>query len=548
MSRRHLAELSVKDLALVSDLRLELAPGLTVMTGETGAGKSMLVDALIAVTGGRVAQDMVRDGAERAHVEAVFAAADADDLVLSREIGSRGRARIDDRAIPVVTLAERGSELVAVHTQGEQTRLARPATQRDLLDAYGSHGTARATVRDAHGTLRALAGERALLGGDPRDRARRIALLGHEVEEIASAKLAPDEEDRLRDALSVARSAEQLRKAAHTARELLAGERSAADRLALAHRELASAVGTDATLGPLADRIAAAAEEARDVAGELRRYADSIDADAAHLAALESRDELLFDLRRKYGSTVAEVLAYAERAAAELETLSSHEERLAMIEREESDARRALVSAAAVLHDARAATAARLAAAVLVELADLGLPRCGFSVELSPQEPDASGADRVRFLIAPNPGEPAAALGEIASGGELSRIMLAIEVVLAAHEEMPVLVFDEVDSGVGGRLGEVLGRKLWALARHHQVLCVSHLPQVAAYADTHVRVGKEVRTGRTHVVAIRLTPAGVLEELGAMLGAGGRPRELVRSAADWKATLRDQQPSARQRR
>jgi len=534
MRRRHLAELSVKDLALVSDLRLELGPGLTVLTGETGAGKSMLVDALVAVTGGRVAQDMVREGADRAHVEAVFAEADADDLVLSREIGSRGRARIDDRAIPVSALAERGSELVAVHTQGEQTRLARPATQRDLLDAYGSHATARAAVREAHGKVHALAAERALLGGDPRDRARRIALLGHEVEEIASAKLAPDEEGRLRDALTVARSAEQLRTAASTARELLAGERSAADRLALAHRELASAAGTDATLGPLAERIAAAAEEARDVAGELRRYADSIDADPAHLAALKSRDELLFDLRRKYGATVAEVLSYAERAAAELDTLSSHEERLAKIDLEESAARRALDGAAAVLHDARSLTADHLGTAVVAELAGLGLPRCGFSVELTPQEPDALGADRVRFLIAPNPGEPAAALGEIASGGELSRIMLAIEVVLAAHEDTPVLVFDEVDSGVGGRLGEVLGRKLWALARHHQVLCVSHLPQVAAYADAHIRVVKEVRAGRTHVAAARLAPAQVLEELGAMLGAGGRPRELVRSAAEWK--------------
>lgn len=536
MSRRHIAELSVKDLALVSDLRLELGPGLIVLTGETGAGKSMLVDALVAVAGGRVAAGMVRDGADRARVEAVFADGDADDLVLSREIGSRGRARIDDRTIPVSTLAERGSELVAVHTQGEQTRLARPATQRDLLDAFGAHEGLRVATRGSHAKIRALAGERALLGGDPRERARRIALLTHEVDEIAGARLAPEEEQRLHEALTIARSAEQLRAAAHAARELLAGERSAADRLSLAHRELATAAGTDATLAPLADRIAAAAEEAHDVAGELRRYAESIDADAAHLAALESRDELLFDLRRKYGTTVAEVLVYEERARAELDTLSSHEERLAKIDTEESAARLALKSAAAVLHDARSAAAARLADAVLAELAGLGLPRCGFSVELTPQDPDATGGDLVRFLIAPNPGEPPAPLGEIASGGELSRIMLAIEVVLAAHDNTPVLVFDEVDSGVGGRLGEVLGRKLWTLARDHQVLCVSHLPQVAAYADTHIRVGKEVRKGRTHVLAERLAPAQVLEELGAMLGAGGRPRELVRSAADWKKT------------
>lgn len=535
MTPRRIAELSVKDLALVSDLRLELSPGLTVLTGETGAGKSMLVDALVAVTGGRVAGGMVREGAERARIEAVFAQDGGDDLVLSREIGSgRAPARIDDRTVPVAVLAERGAELVAVHTQGGQTRLSRSATQRDLLDAYGGHQTLRSAAADGHDRLRELASERSALGGDPRERARRIELLSHEVEEISGAKLAPDEEQRLADALAVARSAERLRAAAGSARELLAGERSAADRLAVAHREVSAAAETDATLAPLAERLAGAAEEARDVASELRRYAEGVDADPAHLAALEARDELLFDLRRKYGASISEVLAYAERASAELDLLSSQEERLAALGAEERAARAGLEATASALTVARRAVADRLARAVVTQLADLGLPRCGFSVELLPQEPDASGADRVRFLIAPNPGEPAAPLGEIASGGELSRIMLAIEVVLAAHEDTPVLVFDEVDSGVGGRLGEVLGRKLWSLARDHQVLCVSHLPQVAAYADTHVRVRKEVRGRRTHVVAERLGVAAVLEELGEMLGAGGRPRDLARSAADWK--------------
>lgn len=535
MSRRHIAELSVKDLALVSDLRLDLSAGLTVLTGETGAGKSMLVDALVAVTGGRVAGGMVREGAERARIEAVFAHDGGDDLVLSREIGSgRAPARIDDRTVPVAVLAERGAELVAVHTQGGQTRLSRPATQRDLLDAYGGHQALRSAVADSHDRLRGLASERRALGGDPRERARRIELLSHEVAEISGAKLAPGEEHRLADALAVARSAERLRAAAGSARELLAGERSAADRLAVAQREISAAAETDPTLAPLAERLGAVAEEARDVATELRRYAEGVDADPAHLAALEARDELLFDLRRRYGASISEVLAYAKRASAELDLLSSHEERLSALDAEERAARADLDATAGALTAARRAVGDRLARAVVTQLTDLGLPRCGCSVELLPQEPDASGAERVRFLIAPNPGEPAAPLGEIASGGELSRIMLAIEVVLAEHEDTPVLVFDEVDSGVGGRLGEVLGRKLWSLARDRQVLCVSHLPQVAAYADTHVRVRKEVRGRRTHVVAERLGAAAVLEELGEMLGAGGRPRDLVRSAADWK--------------
>ncbi|MDO8562647.1 MAG: DNA repair protein RecN, partial [Candidatus Limnocylindria bacterium] len=215
---------------------------------------------------------------------------------------------------------------------------------------------------------------------------------------------------------------------------------------------------------------------------------------------------------------------------------------LARLDAEEAAARSALADAAAALHDARAKAATVLSDAVEVELADLGLPHCRFRVALEPQEPDASGADRVRFLIAPNPGEPAAPLEQIASGGELSRIMLALEVVLAGHEATPVLVFDEVDAGVGGRLGEVLGRKLWSLARHHQVLCVSHLPQVAAYADRHVLVRKEVARGRTHVIAETLDEDGVVAELAAMLGAGGGAaslaagaRELRVGAIAWKA-------------
>ncbi len=538
----YIAELSVKDLALVSELRLSLSPGLTVLTGETGAGKSMLVDALLAVTGGRVPSGIVREGAERAYVEAVLAGVRDDDLVLSREIGAgRSPARIDQKTVPVSSLAETGADLVAIHGQGDQLRLARPNIQRDVLDAFGGDDTLRGRCAEAHAKLTALERERAALGGDPRERERRALLLGHEVEEIRAATLRPDEEAQLDGELAVARSAEKLREAAHAAQELLAGDRaSARDRLALTERELRRAADMDARLGAIIERVAAALAEADEIASDLRRYAEGVETDPKRLAELEARSELLYDLRRKYGEDIAAILAYGDRAAVELETLRKSETRLAELDEEEAKSRAALAKAANALHDARAKAGAALSTAVETQLKDLALARCRFTVRLTERAPDESGGDDVRFLIAPNPGEAPKPIDEIASGGELSRIMLALEVTLAASDRTPVLVFDEVDAGVGGRVGEIVGRALWSLARHHQVMVVSHLPQVAAYADHHVAVRKEVRKGRTHVVATQLGEREIVEELAEMLGASGArslaagAKELRAAATTWK--------------
>jgi DNA repair protein RecN (Recombination protein N) len=506
----------------------------------------MLVDALLAVIGGRVGAGMVRDGSERAYIEAVFTGIRDDDLVLSREIASgRSPARIDQKTVPVSTLAETGADLVAIHGQGAQLRLARPQIQRDVLDAYGGNETLRERAADAHAKLAALRRERESLGGDPRERDRRVALLAHEVDEISAATLRPNEDTDLEAQLAVARSAEKLRETAHAAQEMLAGDRaSARDRLALAERELRRAADLDPRLVPLADRAAAQVSESDDLASELRRYADGVDADPRRVADLQARSDLLYELKRKYGDDVAAILAHAERAATELEKLRQSETRLAHLDDDERDARAALAKASKLLHDARTKAGGTLATSVEAQLKDLALARCAFSVRLEAREPDATGGDEVRFLIAPNPGEPAKPIDEIASGGELSRIMLALEVVLAANDRTPVLVFDEVDAGVGGRVGDTLGRALWSLARHHQVMVVSHLPQVAAYADRHISVRKEVREGRTHVVAQTLGESESVDELAAMLGAGGAKslaagaKELRESASAWQKTAR----------
>lgn len=551
MSDAYIAELAVKDLALVSELRLELGPGLTVLTGETGAGKSMLVDAVLAVTGARIGKDLIREGAERARIEAVFAfppgagaaAEGGDELILTREVQpGRAPARINGETVPVTKLAERGSELVAVHGQGEQLRLARPAVQRDLLDAYGGHAALREAAAAAHRTLALLTGERASLGGDPRERARRLELLTHEIDEISVARIREDEEDQLGGALRVARAADQLRAAAASVYDTLTGEGAGAhDPLATAARELAGAAALDPRLTELAERLRSQVDEVADVAAEIRRYGDGIDTDPRDLVALESRSDLLGELRRKYGPALSDVVAYGERARRELDDVSSREERLARLDALEAQTRAALDTASAALRVARTRAGIGLARDVERELADLGLARCTFRVTLEPQDPDACGSDRVRFLIAPNPGEPLAPLEATASGGEMSRIMLALEVTLATQDKTPVLVFDEVDTGVGGRLGETVGRALWTLGRRHQVLCVSHLAQVAAYADTHVRVTKAVHGGRTHVTAERLTAPDAIAELGAMLGAStsgsslaAGARELHAAAAAWK--------------
>ncbi len=522
----------------------------------------MLVDALLAATGGRVGAGAIREGADRAQVDATFAPVtgalatllgerdlggqDDDVLVLSREVAAgRAPARVNRKSVPLSVLAEIGDLLALVHGQNEQSRLARPAVQRDLLDSYGENAALRARTAERAGALAALRREREGLGGDPRDRARRAALLAHETTEIDDAHLVAGEDERLRRELAVARSAERLRASAATVHELLVGEPSGArDRLALAARDLQAAALLDERLAVLAARLAAQVEETADLGSEVRSYAEGIEGAPVTLAALDARDLLLGELRRKYGGTLDEVTAYGARASAELESLRASEERLARLDAEEAAARTGLADVAGRLHEARAKVAKALSTAVERELADLGLPHCGFGVSFEPQEPDATGADRVRFLIAPNPGEPAAPIEQIASGGELSRIMLALEVVLAAHEATPVLVFDEVDAGVGGRLGEVLGRKLWSLARHHQVLCVSHLPQVAAYADQHIRVRKEVARGRTHVIADVLDDGAAVAELGAMLGAGSGAASLAKGARELRDGARAWQQRA----
>ena len=532
-----LRELTVENLAVAESVRLSLAPGFTVLTGETGAGKSLVVDALALALGARASADQVRAGTDGARVEAIFDApslpaddplaevADAGEgsVIVRRDVGADGRSlvRVNDRAVTVGGLATLGGRLAEIHGQHEQQRLLDPGHQLGLLDGFGGDGVLLGEVAAAHRALRACVAASAELLTDAHELARRVELLRHQADEIAAAAPRPDEDAELEAQLRAATHAEAIARAATAAVAALRDEDAAAERLAVAEHELASAAQHDDRFVPLADRAAALAAEASELARDAASAADAVELDPAARAAAEERLALLYDLRRKYGDSLEAVIAFGDEATAELERLENQEGERERLRVREGELRAALDAAASRLTAARDAAAKRLAKAVNAELPPLGIPAGAFGVELEPIEAGPTGADRATFTFAPNPGEPPRPLGRIASGGEASRLSLALKVVLAAADETPLLVFDEVDSGVGGRNAAAVGERLKALSAHHQVLCVTHLAQVAAHADAHIVIGKRTVDGRTITDARVLSTADRAEELAAMLAGEG---------------------------
>jgi DNA repair protein RecN (Recombination protein N) len=536
-----LRELTVENLAVVESVRLGLAPGFTVLTGETGAGKSLVVDAVALALGARASTDQVRRGADAARVEAIFDApapqpndpladlieAGEGSVIVRREIAADGRsvARVNDRTVTVGGLAALGGRLGEIHGQHDQQRLLEPAHQLTLLDSFGAHGELVERVASAHHAWRATAAASAELLADPHDLARRVELLRHQTDEISAAAPRPGEDAELEVGLRAAEHAETIARSAAEAVAALRDDAGAGDALASVERSLATAAQHDERFAALTDRAAGLAAEASELARDVSAVADAVDLDSTARAAAEERLALLYDLRRKYGDSLEGVIAFGEASAAELERLENQEGERERLRAEEVDRLRELEAAAASLTDARRAAADRLAVAVNAELPPLGLPADAFGVEVEAGEIGPTGGDRVTFAFAPNPGEPARPLGRIASGGEASRLSLALKVVLAAADETPLLVFDEVDAGVGGRNAAAVGERLRSLSAYHQVLCVTHLPQVAAHADAHIVIGKRVVDGRTVTEARLLAPDDRAVELAAMLAGEGAGEE-----------------------
>jgi DNA repair protein RecN (Recombination protein N) len=554
-----LAALCVDDLALLERVRVELPAGLIVLSGETGAGKSLLIDALGLVLGARADTGLVRHGAEAARVEARFEGADGG-LVATREVSASGRsaARLDGEAVTAGRMAEVIGPLVDIHGQHDQQRLLDDRHQRDLLDAFGEHHEARAAMAEVVARWRENREALADLPADDREVARRLDVLAHEAAEIEAARLRPGEAAEIEGRLAAARHAEAAVAAAGSIRSALTGEDAGAREATAGAAAAATRIARlDPRFGPLAERLDGLVAELDDAADQARILAETIDHDPAELARLEERLSVIYALERRYGDDEAAVVAHGERCRAEAERLQGLDEQ--RIRRRELDATllREVADAASTLSALRMTAAGSLAEAVGRTLVPLGFPADAFGVGLgrrvaAPGEPaveidgdalafDAAGVDEVVFRFAPNPGEPARPLARIASGGELSRVALAIREVLAGLDDTPTLVFDEIDSGIGGRSAEPVGRALWALARRHQVLCVTHLAQIAAYADTHLRIAKVERDGRTSTTIERLEGDARVGELADMLAgaAGGEAsrasaRELDDRAAGWR--------------
>jgi len=512
-----LVELAVRDLGVIEELRLLLGPGMTVVTGETGTGKTLVVDAIELLVGGRADPIMVRAGADEAWVEGRFVVPDAqpgepDEVVLARAIPASGRSRayVDGRLATIASLAEWGERLVDLHGQHAHQSLLSPAVQRAALDRFaqvdlGDLAEARARARELDRQLAAL-------GGDERTRAREIDLLRFQVDELAAAAITgPGEDDDLDRDESLLADAVAHQEAAALAGEVLAGDDGAIDAVGRAIAALAGRAPFTAQEARLRD----VAAELADLGADVRTAGEAIADDPERLELVRSRRQLLHELRRKYGETLHEVLAFAEEAAARLAELEQHDRRAAELDAARREAAADVAVAAAVVARQRQAAAAPLAAAVEEHLANLAMPKARVEVGVDGPEP----SDDVTLKLAANPGAAPLPLSKVASGGELARTMLALRLVLTAGP--PTLIFDEVDAGIGGEAAVAVGRSLAALGANQQVLVVTHLPQVAAFAHAHVRVTKE--TGEDHTVA-RIEPldeASRVAELSRMLS--GQP-------------------------
>jgi DNA repair protein RecN (Recombination protein N) len=485
-----LLELHVVDLGIVADLSVVVGPGMTAITGETGAGKTLLVEAVELLVGGRADAGLVRDGADEARVEGRFAdPGTGDEIVLARVIPRDGRSRayVDGHLATVAELSETGARLVDLHGQHAHQSLLDPSVQRGALDRYAGApaADALAAYRDARAAMRECDAELASLGGDERARAREVDLLRFQTTEIHEAALRePDEDEALAAEEALLSDAVAHREALTRAYEVLEG--AALDSLG----EAVAALDGRAPFAELAARVRAAQAEVADIEHELRGQVDALEEDPERVETVRRRRQLLHDLTRKYGETLAEVIAYGNDAAARLAELEGYEARAAALEARRRDHEQAASTAAAALTAARTTAAEPLARAIEVHLRELAMPNASLEVAVEPGEPSDDGADKVTFLLAANPGESARPLARAASGGELSRAMLAARVVLT--EAPPTLVFDEVDAGIGGEAGVAVGRLLAALGDKHQVLCVTHLAQVAAFADTQIVVEKQV--------------------------------------------------------
>lgn len=543
--------LSIKGFAIIDELVLPFKPGLTVLTGETGAGKSIIVDALKAVLGEKVDLSVVRSGESAARVEAAFKSPEMDfpdgfdvldEMIIGREIRREGRGRttVNGAMITIGHLKEIGDRLVDLHGQHEHQSLLKTAFHLRALDSFASLVERKQEFTEVFRELMELRERFDTIERDKKDRLARLDYLRYVTNELQSADLDPNEEKRLCDEEGILGAAEKLLYAASSALEdIYQGEGSAVETVRRSSGDLKQMVETDGRLREVVELIEGAGVQLEEAGHFLRDYAGRVQADPHRLEEIQERLAVIATLKKKYGPSMEEVLRTLEEARQELALIEDGETDLETLKSQEVERAVRAGKLALSLSQDRKKKAPSLEDAVQTELQDLAMDKVRFSVSFEETDMSGTGIDAVEFLISPNPGEPLMPLGKIASGGELSRVMLALKRVLAGADAVPTLVFDEVDAGIGGRVAAVLGRKLKDIARHHQVLCITHLAPVAACAHHHIVVEKVEEKGRTVVRARYLEEEERVDELARMMGGIEVSSGIVRSARELLEEARD---------
>ena len=550
-----LTELRIRDFAIIDELALTFNPGFVVLTGETGAGKSIIIDAVEMLLGGRADTSLVRTGAEVAFVEGTFQLEpsiktlvlptlereslhdDSETVHLSREIRREGRniCRVNGRVVTLAILSEIGQWLIDVHGQSEHLSLLRVREHLTLLDRYADVDQLKSSFINLHSQLSSVRKELSELRQKETNATRQIEFLTYQINEIDSAALQPGEEESLQEERTRLANAERLAQLSEQALGSLDNDidtqASALDLIGRSHKLLEQLKGIDDTLQGAVDRNQLVQDGLVDLVRELRRYRDSIEFNPKRLDLVEERLGLIQDLKRKYGDTIEAILISARDAQAELDQIGHAEERIETLVVQETELLSRLGETGALLSQERRTAAENLGRSIEHELDDLKMAGAQFGFNLSwRDDPEGApvddrrlafterGFDQLEFLVAPNPGEGLKPLAKIASGGETSRLMLGLKGVLAKADQTPTLIFDEIDQGIGGRVGAIVGEKLWRLAISHQVLCITHLPQLAAYGDQHIKVEKMVDGGRTLTRTRSLNAQERIPEMATMFG------------------------------
>ncbi len=581
-----LSEIDITNFAIIERLHLQFHRGFNVLTGETGAGKSIIIDAVGTLLGGRAQSEYLRAGTDQTRVEGVFTLDKAarknifpildeagieheeDSLIIAREINREGRnvCRVNGRAVTLSLLQRIGEYLIDIHGQSEHLSLLRVREHVDFLDRYGNLWDQRARVAEKVTALRAVRNELKSLEMDEREMARRVDRLTYAVDEITAANLQIGEEERLKQERELLGNAELRANLANHAYRALYGtgedEKGALDLFTEALQAITGLEKYDPSVKNLREPAEGLSAQSDDLARALRSYRDSVEHNPARLQQVDERLDLIFRLKRKYGDSVEEILKHGENAAAELAGITHSQERIQQLTAQGSELLKEIAALAMDLSKARREAGERLSKEIEAQLQDLGMQKAKFGVALDRSDDaqgveiggrrvafDLTGIDRVEFMVSPNPGEPLKPLAKIASGGETSRLMLAMKSVLAVADNTPTLIFDEIDQGIGGRTGGVVGNKLWTLTPsaqrtdvaepsrsgegssssksalrdassvpQHQVICVTHLPQIAAFGDAHFKIQKQVVGERTITQIQELKDGERVEELAIMLG------------------------------